>query len=91
LIAPSLAQVPGYTQEEKLTIAQRHLLPKQLGMHGLPLPEQEDAVAKISLSPEALMSIIGQYTREAGVRDLDRKLAAVCRAVAVQVSCYEGF
>ena len=71
-------EVPSYTQREKLEIAKRHLLPKQIKEHGL-TPEQlnieDDALAKIALN----------YTREAGVRGLERQLAAICRAVAVGV------
>ena len=70
-------ELPGYTQEEKLEIARRHLLPKQIEEHGL----QPDA---FKISDSVLMSIIDKYTREAGVRNLDRRLAGVCRAVAVR-------
>jgi ATP-dependent Lon protease len=65
-------ELTGYTTAEKLHIAKNHLIPKQLEEHGL-LPEQ------ISLADEALMRIITHYTREAGVRDLQRHIAAVCR------------
>ncbi|KAJ7311832.1 hypothetical protein JRQ81_006144 [Phrynocephalus forsythii] len=72
-------QVPGYTQEEKIEIAHRHLIPKQLELHGL-TPQQ------IQIPQEATLAIITSYTREAGVRSLDRKFGAVCRAVAVKVA-----
>ncbi|KAK4302257.1 hypothetical protein Pmani_025635 [Petrolisthes manimaculis] len=71
--------VPGYTQEEKVMIGHLHLLPKQLQEHGL-TPEI------LSMSTETIAIIIGEYTREAGVRTLERKIGAVCRAVAVQVA-----
>lgn len=66
---------PGYTEEEKYNIAADFLWPKQLRLHGL---EKE----KIKLSKEALKMIINRYTREAGVRDLERNLAAICRKIA---------
>ncbi|MEE6500001.1 hypothetical protein FKM82_003665 [Ascaphus truei] len=72
-------EVPGYSQEEKMEIAHRHLLSKQLAQHGL-TPQQ------IQIPQETTLEIITRYTREAGVRSLDRKYAAVCRAVAVKVA-----
>ncbi|XP_032925584.1 lon protease homolog 2, peroxisomal [Catharus ustulatus] len=72
-------QVPGYTQEEKIEIAHRHLIPKQLDLHGL-TPQQ------IQIPQVTTLGIITRYTREAGVRALDRKLGAICRAVAVKVA-----
>uniref|UniRef100_A0A8C6Z2J8 Lon peptidase 2, peroxisomal n=1 Tax=Nothoprocta perdicaria TaxID=30464 RepID=A0A8C6Z2J8_NOTPE len=72
-------QVPGYTQEEKIEIAHRHLIPKQLELHGL-TPQQ------IQIPQVTTLDIITRYTREAGVRSLDRKLGAICRAVAVKVA-----
>ncbi|XP_070570917.1 lon protease homolog 2, peroxisomal-like [Ptychodera flava] len=71
--------VPGYTQEEKLMIAERHLIQKQLKEHGL---SQEH----LQFPEDALKMIISRYTREAGVRSLERKLGALCRAVAVKVA-----
>ncbi|XP_078688340.1 lon protease homolog 2, peroxisomal-like [Branchiostoma floridae x Branchiostoma belcheri] len=71
--------VPGYTQEEKHSIATRHLVPKQLKEHGL-------TGEQLQFSDEGLKTIIGRYTREAGVRTLERRLGAVCRAVAVKVA-----
>ena len=71
-------EVSGYTTPEKLHIAKSHLLPKQLTEHGL-TPEQ------LSVSDEALVRIITAWTREAGVRDLQRKVSDLCRAVAVKV------
>ncbi|XP_070254296.1 lon protease homolog 2, peroxisomal [Myotis yumanensis] len=74
-----IIQVPGYTQEEKIEIAHRHLIPKQLDQHGL-TPQQ------LQVPPATTLGIITRYTREAGVRSLDRKLGAICRAVAVKVA-----
>ncbi len=74
-----IIEVPSYTIEEKREIALRHLLPKQLAEHGL---ERE----ALELDEAALEALITRYTREAGVRNLERELAAVCRAVAVEVA-----
>nr|XP_007990632.2 lon protease homolog 2, peroxisomal isoform X1 [Chlorocebus sabaeus] len=74
-----IIQVPGYTQEEKIEIAHRHLIPKQLEQHGL-TPQQ------IQIPQVTTLDIITRYTKEAGVRSLDRKLGAICRAVAVKVA-----
>ncbi|AEH46988.1 ATP-dependent protease La [Parageobacillus thermoglucosidasius NBRC 107763] len=67
--------IPGYTEVEKLQIAKRHLLPKQIKEHGL----QKSA---LQIRDDAMMSIIRYYTREAGVRELERQLAAICRKAA---------
>ncbi len=68
-------KISGYTDEEKLQIAIRHLLPKQLKEHGL----NED---NLIISKPALKAIIDYYTREAGVRNLERNLANICRKAA---------
>ena len=73
-----LIQLSGYTEQEKLEIAKRHLLPRQLKEHGL----KEDC---LTITDEALLKIISDYTREAGVRNLERRLAAVCRKAAIAV------
>jgi ATP-dependent Lon protease len=73
------ARDPGYTREEKMEIAKRHLVPKQIAEHGL-----DDE--KIRFSDEALTTVIEQYTREAGVRNLEREVSSVIRAVAVKVA-----
>lgn len=74
-----IIHVPGYTQEEKMHIAERHLLPKQLQEHGLDSTH-------LQLPKDSLKILIAQYTREAGVRTLERRLGALCRAVAVRVA-----
>ena len=74
-----LLEMTGYTVEEKVQIARRHLLPKQLGLHGL-------TSAQLSLADETLDLLISRYTREAGVRELERLLGALCRSVAVKVA-----
>jgi ATP-dependent Lon protease len=66
----------GYTEEEKITIAQRHLVPKQAKEHGLA------QAADIEFTPESLRLLARGYTREAGVRNLEREIASVCRKVA---------
>jgi ATP-dependent Lon protease len=72
-------ELPGYTPEEKLKIAMKHLLPRVLEQHGL-----SSAYLQI---PEAVVKlIIERYTREAGVRNLERNLAALARAAAVKVA-----
>ncbi|MCR3921836.1 MAG: endopeptidase La [Firmicutes bacterium] len=70
--------IPGYTEEEKVEIAQRYLLPKQLKANGL---EKEN----MTVSEKTLRKVIRQYTREAGVRNLERQIAALCRKVAKAV------
>ncbi|ASP39724.1 endopeptidase La [Bacterioplanes sanyensis] len=67
-------RIPGYTEDEKVSIAQRYLLPKQIKLNGL--KEQE-----IELSEEQLRDVIRYYTREAGVRGLEREIAKLCRRV----------
>jgi len=68
-------QLPGYTEDEKTQIARRHLIPRQVGDHGL-------TDGEIQISDGAVREIILAYTREAGVRQLDRAVAALCRKAA---------
>jgi ATP-dependent Lon protease len=75
-------QLPGYTEDEKLEIAKRYLVPKQLREHGL-------AAAKVEITTPALRAIVREYTREAGVRGLERRIADLCRKAARKVA--EGF
>ncbi len=72
-------ELPGYTEEEKVMIARQFLIPKQLEEHGL----NTDLV---DLEDEAVEVIVRSYTREAGVRNLEREIAAVCRAIAQEVA-----
>ncbi len=72
-------RIPGYTDMEKLAIARRHLLPKQMENHGL-------KSSHLLIRKEAISKIIDEYTREAGLRNLERELANVCRKVAAKVA-----
>jgi ATP-dependent Lon protease len=72
-------ELPGYTEQEKLEIAKRYLLPRQLRENGIS-PEL------LQVSDEAILEIVRSYTREAGVRNLERELGAVCRKVARQAA-----
>ncbi len=69
---------PGYTEDEKTHIAERYLIPKQLAEHGL-------SGSKLVISESAVREIIRRYTREAGVRNLERTIAMICRQVARKV------
>jgi ATP-dependent Lon protease len=69
----------GYTEDEKLGIAKRYLVPKQLEAHGLPADQ-------VSFTEGALRTVIREYTREAGVRNLERQIAALCRKAARRVA-----
>ncbi|SET29502.1 ATP-dependent proteinase. Serine peptidase. MEROPS family S16 [Natronincola peptidivorans] len=71
-------RIAGYTEEEKLNIASKYLLPKQIKEHGL-------KPANLQVSEKALRDIINYYTREAGVRNLERQIANLCRKVAKRV------
>lgn len=70
--------IAGYTEEEKLEIAKRHLLPKQSKEHGL---SEEDLL----ITDKVLKQVINGYTRESGVRNLERQLAAICRKTALDI------
>jgi ATP-dependent Lon protease len=72
-------ELPGYTENEKLHIAKKYLVPRQLGEHGL-------AKEKLTIKDDAIVSIIRDYTREAGARNLEREIAAICRAVATEIA-----
>lgn len=72
-------ELTGYTQEEKIKIAERYLVPRQLTENGL-------AAAQFKLTANALQTIITGYTREAGVRNLEREIANACRGVAAQIA-----
>lgn len=71
-------EIPGYTSEDKLNIAKQHLLPKQLEGHGL-------SAEQLTFADEAIAELIDSYTREAGVRNLEREIANICRGVAREI------
>ena len=74
-----IIELPGYTETEKLHIARRYLVPRQLKEHGL-------KKTQLILRDEAISTIVRSYTREAGVRNLERHIASVCRAVATEIA-----
>ena len=75
-----ILELPGYTFEEKAQIAERHLIPKQLREHGL------DTGGILTIPEATIQKVLTGYTREAGVRNLERRIADICRAVAVDVA-----
>jgi ATP-dependent Lon protease len=77
-----IIRLPGYTDREKLHIARRHLVPRQLEENGL-------SEGQLVFTDQALDRIIADYTREAGVRNLEREIAKVCRKVAARVASGE--
>jgi ATP-dependent Lon protease len=74
-----IIELPGYTESEKLNIARKYLVPRQLSEHGL-------NKRMLNIRNDAIISIIRNYTREAGVRNLERSIASVCRAVATDIA-----
>ncbi len=74
-----IIELPGYTRQEKKQIARSFLVPKQLDEHGLGSDRAE-------ITDDAVFEVIDSYTREAGVRNLERELGALCRTVAVRVA-----
>ncbi|MHC4115907.1 MAG: endopeptidase La [Planctomycetota bacterium] len=72
-------ELPGYTETEKLGIARKYLVPRQLEENGL-------GKQQCTIRDEAILAMIKGYTREAGVRNLERNIAAVCRAVATEIA-----
>ena len=76
-------RIPGYTEDEKLNIAERYLVPKQTKLNGLKAKE-------IELPAETVLDIIRYYTREAGVRALEREIAKVCRKMVKRISLGEA-
>ena len=75
-------RIPGYTEDEKLAIAQKYLLPKQLKANGLK-PEE------LSVGEDAIRDIVRYYTRESGVRNLEREISKICRKVVKQLTLGE--
>ncbi len=79
-----LINIPGYILEEKVEIAQRHLIPKELKNHGL-------TKKHLRLSKNVIEYIIDNYTRESGVRELDKQIAKICRVTAMKVALQEQY
>jgi len=78
-----IIRLPGYMLHEKIEIAQNFLLPKQMKQHGI----EKD---QLKISKETMKDLIQQYTREAGVRNLERELASICRKVAKKLATGKG-
>jgi ATP-dependent Lon protease len=76
-------RIPGYTEDEKLNIAERYLIPKQVKLNGLKKDE-------LFIAEEAVVDIIRYYTREAGVRSLEREIAKVCRKMVKAITLEEA-
>ncbi len=74
-----IIELPGYTENEKLNIAKKYLIPRQFAEHGL-------KKTHLKIADEAVKVIIRSYTAEAGVRNLERSIAAVCRSVATKIA-----
>jgi len=74
-----IIRIPGYTEDEKLNIANKYLLPKQLKQHGLKDKE-------VTIESEAIVDLIHYYTREAGVRSLEREIAKICRKTVKDIA-----
>ncbi|HTQ41122.1 MAG TPA: endopeptidase La [Polyangiaceae bacterium] len=74
-----ILEIPGYTRREKLAIAKQHLIPKQLEEHGI-------TKAQLDITDKAVDLVIDHYTREAGVRTLERQIAGIIRGVAVKIA-----
>jgi ATP-dependent Lon protease len=72
-------ELSGYTENDKMVIARQHLVPKQLEAHGLP-------AERIEVTDDAIQKVVREYTREAGVRNLDRNIATLMRKVAMRVA-----
>ncbi len=79
-----IIQLPGYTEEEKLEIARRYLVKRQLEANGL--HSADPALENVRISDDALRAIIGDYTREAGVRNLEREIGSVLRHAAMRIA-----
>lgn len=79
-----LIEMTGYLQEEKVQIAKKHLIPKELEKHGI-------KTSQLKLNKEIVEQIIEDYTRESGVRSLERQIATLCRKVVTKISLEEAY
>ena len=73
-----IISIPGYTEQKKQSIAINHLIPKQMKEHGL-------KKSQLRFQDEAVLELVRYYTREAGVRSLEREIASICRKAARQI------
>ncbi|RMF94556.1 MAG: endopeptidase La [Candidatus Schekmanbacteria bacterium] len=73
-----IIRIPGYTEDEKLNIAKKYLVPKQFKAHGF-------TSKNLEITDEAILKIIRNYTKEAGVRNLEREIASICRKIAKRI------
>jgi ATP-dependent Lon protease len=78
-----MIRMKGYTPTEKSEIAKRHLIPKQLKRHGL-------TKRTLKIEDEAIFEIIESYTKEQGVRNLEREIASICRKSAKNAKVYQN-
>jgi len=76
-------ELPGYTDQEKLQIAKRYLVTRQVGENGM-------KVSEVKFSDEAILDLINHYTKEAGVRNLEREIGSICRKVARKIAEKNG-
>ncbi len=74
-----IIELPGYTENEKLNIAKKYLVPRQIAETGL-------TKSKLNITDEAILTLIRSYTAEAGVRNLEREIAAICRHIATKIA-----
>src|SRR5690606_14534873 len=79
-----IIEVTGYTLEEKVEIAMKHLVPKQLKEHGL-------KASQVKFSKPAIAKVVNSYTRESGVRNLERKIGTLVRSIAKSVALEEEY
>jgi ATP-dependent Lon protease len=79
-----IIQLPGYTEEEKLEIAKRYLVNRQMEANGL--KSEDPALENVKITDDALRTIIADYTREAGVRNLEREIGSALRYAAMQIA-----
>ena len=79
-----IIEITGYTLEEKVEIAMKHLVPKQLKEHGV-------KASQVKISKAAVTKVIDSYTRESGVRNLERKIGTLVRSVAKSIAMEEEY
>jgi len=80
-----IIEIPGYTDQEKLQIAKRYLIPRQIEDNGI-----EKSTSMIKFSDESVLDVVNHYTKEAGVRNLEREVGSICRKVARNIAENNG-